>query len=283
VTAMLRRRGFSLLEVLMAVALFGAVVTTILSAQASLVRGNKTAANMSQAIEIGRCRMSELEEKQLRLGYPEIEEKDTSNYCCDDKEVTGFSCAWQVERVLLPQPAALGGDAGLGSLLGGGLGLEGGMPNVGSIASGVATSMAGPMGSVMVNPLGGAQLDFDAGLQNIGQGLTQQFAGAGGASGLLSLVFSLVYPSLKPLLETAIRRVTVEVKWKEGRSEQSFVLQQYITNPSRAGLLAGLAEAGLGGDGGATSTPNTGGATTGGAATGGAGGSLPGTPGGAQR
>ncbi len=76
--AMRKRRGFSLLEVLMAVALFGAVVTTILSAQAGLVAGNKSAANMSQAIEIGRCRMSELEEKQLKLGFPEIEEKDTS-------------------------------------------------------------------------------------------------------------------------------------------------------------------------------------------------------------
>jgi general secretion pathway protein I len=278
---MRRLRGFSLLEVLMAVALFGAVVTTILSAQASLVRSNKTAANMSQAIEIGRCKMSELEEKQLRLGFPEIEDKDTSNYCCDEKEVTGFSCNWQVERVLLPQPMALGGDAGLGSLLGGGLGLEGGAPNIGAIASGVATSMAAPMGSAMINPLGGASLDFDAGLANIGTSLTQQFAGAGGASGLLSLVFSLVYPSLKPLLETAIRRVTVEVKWKEGRNDQSFVLQQYITNPSRAGLLAGLAEGGVMGDGGATTTPNTGGSTPGASTGGGSPGSgvLPITPG----
>jgi general secretion pathway protein I len=261
------RRAFSLLEVLMAVALFGAVVTTILSAQAGLVAGNKTAANMSQAIEIGRCKMSELEEKQLKLGFPEIEEKDTSALCCDDKEVAGFTCAWQVERVLLPQPMALGGDAGLSSVLGGGLGLEGGAPNIGALASGVATSMSTaipPAGSVMSNPFGTAQLDFDAGLQNIGQSLTQSFGGAGGASGLLSLVFSLVYPSLKPLLELAIRRVTVEVKWKEGSLARNFLLQQYITNPSRAGLLAGLADAGIGGDGGAAPV-SSGGSTSPGA------------------
>jgi general secretion pathway protein I len=275
----MRRRGFSLLEVLMAVALFGAVVTTILSAQAGLVAGNKAAANMSQAIEVGRCKMSELEEKQLRLGFPEIEEKDQSSLCCDDKEVPGFTCAWQVERVLLPQPTTLGGDAGLSSLLGGGLGLDGGGA-IGTIASGVATSMAGPMGSVMVNPLGGAQLDFDgglqAGMQTIGQSLQGQFGGAG-ASGLLSLVFSLVYPSLKPLLETAIRRVTVEIKWKEGKLDRNFTLVQYITNPSRAGLMAGLADAGLG-EGGAP--VNTGGASTSGAATPGAGvPTAPGVPG----
>lgn len=250
-----RRRGFSLLEVMMAVALFGAVVTIILSAQAGLVASDRTATNMSQAIEIARCRMSEIEEKQLRLGYPEIEEKDQSTVCCNDREVTGFSCEWKVERVLLPQPMGLAGDGGLNNLFSSGLGLEGGLGGLGSIgttAQGLATSMPtamGPNGMPLVNPMGGAALDFDAGLQNIGQTLTQSFGGAG-MSGLLSLVFSLVYPSLKPMLEAGIRRVTVTVHWQEGPQARDMMLQQYITNPSRAGLLAGLAEAGIGGEGG---------------------------------
>jgi len=220
-----------------AVALFGAVVTTILSAQAGLVAGNLTAANMSQAVAIGRCRMSEVEEKQLKLGFPEIEEKDSSQVCCDDKEVPGFSCDWQVERVTLPQINALGGDGGAGSVLGGGLGLE-----AGAIGSGLPSSFGGAVGS-MLNPAGGAQLDFDAGLQNIGQSLQQSFGGAG-ASGLLSMVFGLVYPSLKPLLESAIRRITVVVHWREGLNVRDFSLTQYVTNPSRAGLLAGMLDAG---------------------------------------
>jgi general secretion pathway protein I len=253
---MRRLRGFSLLEVLMAVALFGAVVTTILSAQAGLVSGNRSAANMSQAIEVSRCRMTELEEKQLKLGYPEIEEKDSSKVCCDDKETPGFTCEWQVERVLLPQPTTLGGDAGLSSILGGGLGLD-----AGAIGSGLQSSLASPLGSVMNNPLGGATLDFDAGLANIGQSLQQSFGGAG-ASGLLTLVFGLVYPSLKPLLETAIRRVTVVVRWKEGKIDRDFTLVQYITNPSRAGLMSGMLDAGLGGEGGGLPT-NSGGGTPG--------------------
>jgi general secretion pathway protein I len=238
-----RRRGFSLLEVLMAVALFGAVVTIILSAQAGLVASDRTATNISQAIELGRCRMSEIEEKQLKLGFPEVEEKDQSPICCNEKENPGFSCEWKVERVLLPQPMALGGDGGLGSILGGGLGLglEGGVPGSGMLSTGV--------GNMAVNPMGGASLDFDAGLQNLGAGLQQSFGGAG-MSGLLSLVFSLVYPSLKPMLEAAIRRVTVIVHWHEGKEDRDFTLQQYITNPSRAGLLGALADAGAAGEGG---------------------------------
>jgi hypothetical protein len=65
------------------------------------------------------------------------------------------------------------------------------------------------------------------------------------------MVFSMVYPSLKPMLESAIRRVTVTVRWKEGLADRDFTLVQYITNPSRAGLLAGMLDAGAGGDGGA--------------------------------
>jgi len=245
----MRGRGFSLLEVLFAVTLFGAVVTFILSAQAGLIAGNKGAANMSQAMELARCRMTELEERQLRLGFPEIEEKDTNPVCCGDKEVPGLSCEWRVERVTLPEATTLGGDAGLTSLLDLG----------GSSGSGLSTSLPSSIGSVLVNPAGGTQLDFDGGLQNLGQTLQQNYGAGGGAGaqGLLSMVFSIVYPSLKPVLESAIRRVTVVVHWKEGPVQRDFTLTQYLTNPSRAGLLAGMLDAGAFGDGGVGPNPGT--------------------------
>jgi general secretion pathway protein I len=247
------RLGFSLLEVMFAVALFGAVVTFILSAQGGLVASNKRAATMSQAVEIARCRMSELEEKQLKLGYPEIEEKDTSTICCDDQEAEGFTCDWQVERVKLPEQTALGGDAGLSSLLGGGLGLDAG---IGSVANGLPTSLPSNIGNILLNPAGGAGLNLDAGIEGVGQSLQQSFGGAG-AQGLLSMVFSIVYPSLKPLLEAAIRRITVTVRWKEGSLDRDFTLTQYVTNPSRAGLLGSMAEAGAFDSGLAPNLPGT--------------------------
>src|ERR1700678_4089500 len=121
-------RAFSLLEVMFAVALFGAVVTFILSAEADLIAGNRTAANMSQAALLARCRMSELEEKQLKLGFPEIEEKDESTSCCDDKETPGFKCEWQVERGKLPEVQTLGGNDGGGAGPRGSVGLSGRPP-----------------------------------------------------------------------------------------------------------------------------------------------------------
>ena len=262
----MKRRGFSLLEVLFAVALFGAVVTFILSAEAGLVAGDRTATNMTQAIEVGRCRMSEIEEKQLRLGFPEVEEKDSSSLCCDDKEVPGYTCEWAVERVILPDAnpaAALAGDGGLNSILGGGLGLDAGVAAIGTAAS---TVLASPAGTMLVNPMGsaGLNLDIDAGLTGITQSLNQSMGGMG-AQGLLSMVFAIVYPALKPVLEAAIRRVTVTIRWKEGSLAREFVLQQFLTNPSRAGLLGDLADAGAFGDGGVPA----GGGTTGAGGTGG--------------
>src|SRR5260370_10007696 len=243
-------RGFSLLEVLFAVTLFVAVVTFTLSGQAGLIAGNKGAANMSQAMELGRCRMPELEEKQLRLGFPEIEEKDSNPICCGDKEVAGLSCEWRVERVTLPEVTTLGGDAGLTSLLNLG----------GSSGSGLPASLPGSIGSAIVHPGGRAQLDFDGGLQNLAQTLHGNYRAGGGASaqGLLSMVFSIVYPSLKPVLESAIRRVTVVVHSKEGPVERDFTLTQYLTNPSRAGLLACMLDAGAFGDGGGAPSPGIG-------------------------
>ena len=87
--------------------------------------------------------------------------------------------------------------------------------------------------------------------------LREPLGGGMGAQGLLSMVFSIVYPSLKPVLEAAIRRITVIVRWKEGPTDRDFTLVQYVTNPSRAGLISGMAAAGGLGDGGAL--PNLGG------------------------
>ena len=48
-------RGFSLLEVMVAIAILGLVLTVILSAQGGLAASNRSASNMGQATSLGRC------------------------------------------------------------------------------------------------------------------------------------------------------------------------------------------------------------------------------------
>src|SRR6516165_1506920 len=96
------RRAFSLLEVMVAIAILGLVLTVILSAQGGLAASNRSAANMGQAAFLGRCKMSEIEEKMLKMGYPELDALDTGVPCCEDEKSEIFSCDTRIEKVVMP-------------------------------------------------------------------------------------------------------------------------------------------------------------------------------------
>ncbi len=97
-------RAFSLLEVMVAVAILGLALTVILSAQGGLAASNKNAQNMGMATTLARCKMTEAEEDLLRLGYPEIDKDDRDISCCSAEEHEGFVCDLQVQKVELPNP-----------------------------------------------------------------------------------------------------------------------------------------------------------------------------------
>jgi general secretion pathway protein I len=242
-------RGFSLLEVMVAIAILGLTLTVILSAQGGLAASNRSSANMGQAVALGRCKMTEIEEKNLKLGFPEIDQVDQGVACCEDESTTAFTCDTRVEKVEMPSFTS-GNSLGDGGAL---------------IGPGAASGAA-------ANPVGtsGLSLDFDGGLQGMGSQLAGQFAGSGGAGaeGLLNMVMGIVYPAMKPMYEASIRRVTVTVKWKEGPNARELPLIQYVTNPQRGGFAANalLPDGGVmdfAPPSGATSPAGTGGAGTG--------------------
>jgi general secretion pathway protein I len=227
--------GFSLLEVMVAVAILGLTLTVILSAQGGLAASNKMAANMGLATTVGRCKMTEMEEKLLKLGYPAVEDLQSGVSCCNDRDDSIFTCDTRVEKVTLPNPPDNSlGDGGstlsLSSLASAAApGASGGAPSLGAISSG----------------LGGGGLDFDGGLQGLGAGVMQQMGMGGGGTaqgvqGLLQMVMGMVYPSLKLMFEASIRRLTVTVKWNEGPNPKELTFVQYVTNPQQAGFTAGM-------------------------------------------
>ena len=54
-----------------------------------------------------------------------------------------------------------------------------------------------------------------------------------GMGGLATMALSLVYPTLKPMLEASIRRITISVNWREGVVARDFTLVEYVTNPTQ--------------------------------------------------
>ncbi len=208
-------RGFTLLEVMVALAILGLALTAILSAQAGLYGANVQARNLTQATSAARCKMNELEVDLLGKGYPETDQNEDGP-CCAGDSPPGMTCKWSVERVTLPDPPknSLTGDGGIGGGAdGGGLGslgaLAGAAANPGALADGGISALT----STLATPTGPG--------------------GQTGVAGVAGLAMNIVYPQLKPLLESSIRRVTLDVVWNEGPVERKLRVVQFLTNPNK--------------------------------------------------
>jgi general secretion pathway protein I len=209
------RRGFTLLEVLVAIAILGLGLTMILSSQVGLFSGASRGEHFTIATNLARCKMSEVELKLLKDGYPVTDEKDEGSCCGDDGE-PGYTCAWKIERIELPEPSEM---------------LDGG-----SDSSDPSQSPFAALEKLGVMPGSDGKQGASSGpapsLQNIAETVGESSMGAG----LGPMVMGMVYPSLKPMLEASIRKLTVAVEWKEGSNKREFLVTQYVTDPQQGEL-----------------------------------------------
>lgn len=181
--------GFTLLEVMVAVAILALSLTAIFSSQVGAMRTAARSRHVNTATLLARCKMGELEEQFANEGLPAIDDKGRDE-CCEGAEMTGYRCEWSIDRVVLPGTTddAEGEDGEDG---------EGGLPGMGD-SEGPALAMG----------------DF--------------LGGGTDTSGLTEMAIGLAYPVLKPHIEEQVRRVTVEVFWAEGDTERSFDVVQYV-------------------------------------------------------
>jgi general secretion pathway protein I len=220
--------GFTLLEVMIAVAILGLGLTVILTAQTGLFSSSKRAATMSQAVGLARCKMGEIEEELLREGF-QLTGADEEGPCCEDEE-TQLRCKWSIIPVVLPD-----------------------LSQAGSADAGAGTESPGSS----LDALGEASDSLGSGdTAGAISGLSGEAASGGpsmGASALAPMAMGLIYPQLKGMLEASIRKVTVRVVWSEGPLERDVTVTQYITNPQQGGLLS-VDESMAGGAGGGSGT-----------------------------
>lgn len=220
----MQQRGFTLLEVMVAVAILGLGLTAILSAQAGAFSSSAHARNISVATSLARCKMGEIEEHLVRDGFQELEEAD-SGPCCEGDETPNLRCTWKIEKPQFPEPkyGEMNLDTGL---------------DLASPKSGGASGPAGGLGAIggLLGLPGGSEApaapsgDSAGGLGDIA-GALGGAAGADALSGMLQMVGTFVYPALKSIFETNTRKVTLTVTWTEGQKEFSFDVAQWVTNP----------------------------------------------------
>jgi general secretion pathway protein I len=211
--------GFSLLEVMVAIAILGLGLTAILSAQAGAFSAAQHARSLSVATGLARCKMLEVEEKLTREGFPELDEQD-SGPCCDDDDSEAMRCTWRIERPELPEPGL--GELNLDSELN--LGSQsGGSPSGGL---GALASLGGPTGSLA------SSVGSDGKVGDVAQGIAGSIAESGGIDGLIGMGMSLIYPDLKRFFEAGTRRVTVAVHWADGSIDRTLEVMQWFTRPA---------------------------------------------------
>lgn len=194
--------GFTLLEVMVAVAILGIGLTAILSAQFSAVRATTHAKNISQATGLLRCKMTEVELSLVQDGWPETDIEDAGP-CCEGDQAPNMSCTWIIERPVFPDPnfGELDLDTELDS------------SPLGSLA-GQSADVADPTN-----------------LSSVTSSLSEGLGAAGGVGGIASMFMPIIYPDLKALLEAGSRRITVELTWTEGSRTYRQNLVQWVTQP----------------------------------------------------
>ncbi len=221
-----QQRGFTLLEVLVAIAILGLGLTVVSSAQTGVFWSFSKATKLSQAPGLSRCKMAEVELKLLQDGYPLMDE-DEEGDCCEDVDIPGYRCSWKVQRVILPELPL--GNAGA----------DAGAP--GDQAPGDELGDVSPDPMANMGPLGAlATMGQAVGLgEKPGMSSFADAMSGSGGGGLASMFMGFAYPDLKVMLEASIRKVIVTVHF-EGRGVRSRIDGDSIRHESPTGRIRSL-------------------------------------------
>lgn len=194
-----RTSGFTLLEVMVAIAILALALSAIFSSEAGAIKIATRSRKMGVATLLARCKMGEIEEQIAKDGLPAVFASG-SDKCCEGSAIDGYTCDWEIDPIVLPDDMFPTGD-------------EKGVPGK---AGSDMPSKAGPSEPAK-DPLS-ALADVDA---------TDALSG-GDVGGFASMAMSYAYPVLKPAFEGQIRRATVTVRWQEGSAKHDFDVTQYV-------------------------------------------------------
>jgi general secretion pathway protein I len=242
-----RRQGFTLLEVVVAMAILGVALIAIFDLNAGAVASHSYVKRLTIATELARSKMTDLEQELYDKGF-ELDDVERKG----DFAPEGWSGFTWKANILAPQTAGIGPDkllealfgipagdgGGVASLFGGALGgTDGGLGGLASLASAYSGSSSSPLPPGATGP---------GGLQALGP-----FA-------------NLAQTQVTQLLDQirkGVREVRLTVSWKEGTRTESIDVVTHVVSLLQGSDRNGTPGAALGG----TTAPPAG--TAGAAAT----------------
>jgi general secretion pathway protein I len=225
---MRRRGGFTLLEVMIALGILAGALVVLLRISTQDVRAAYHAKLLTIGTQLARSKMADIEADLYK-----------NLFSCDEQSAGDFTdegqpkFAWEAtcEKVVLPT------------------------------SDSVTTSMGGQQNAA--NPSAPTQKPEDANqeaLMNLAGGSTSGALGAG--------MVQMYFPLISPILENAIRKVTLTIKWKAGGEADSMTIICFFTDTkaidlampgaAAAAAASGTTPATTGGPSGTgTGTPST--------------------------
>jgi general secretion pathway protein I len=214
-----QRRGFTLIEVMVAVAILAMSLTAIFSSEAGAAKVAHRSRKMGLAALAARCKMNEIEEQIASEGLPALFDSG-SDACCEEAPTEGVTCDWEIELVTLPDtmfaPEEPEPESPSGSDK--------------SDDPGDKTSDKPP-----TDPSDKTQKGASDPMMALRDVDPEEALAGGGLGGMAAMALGYAYPVLKPAFEAQIRRATVTVHWREGSRDHSFDVTQYVVAERPAG------------------------------------------------
>ena len=200
-------RGFTLLEVMVALTILGMSLLWLLKGQADSLARNVGARMRLQAIHLANYKILETEQLLRKEGFGTFEGETCGDFESDHLEgVENFRYCVSIEKIELPDLSMFTQQ------LAGALG---------------ASDTAG-------TPEAPADLQLPPFFQDI---LSQLIPGGGsdmlsGLSGMMGNILTMAISTIQNVLEQAVRRVRVTVFWNLGKRQKSYELLAFFTDPT---------------------------------------------------
>jgi general secretion pathway protein I len=220
-----KQRGFTLMEVMVALALLGLGLVVLIKSAANNINAAEQSHMMGIATDLARGKMYDIEEILLKDGFTDTDQSQTDAKPFEEEGWPNIYYSYKVEQVEMPDFDALTamaqGRAGSGSAAA-----------IGSLGSGEGSAFGSDALSGFENSALGGMLGMFGGAKG-------GVSGAEGA-GLIQSQYSM----FQDILKVSVRKVTLTVTWKVLGNDNSMKVVCYFTDPAAMdkvlhGLLSG--------------------------------------------
>jgi general secretion pathway protein I len=205
----MNRRGFTLLEVMISLAILAVALVAISNLNGGAVAMHAYSRRATEATLLLRGKMLDLEDELQKTGFSDFNDEKHGDF--SDENTPGYS--WSAEIL---KPDVQLDPSQLLNLLG--MGGPGGGKGTGSSAAGGAGAGLAGAASMLASAMGGAQ----GALQGLQGGAASMLAGPLG--GLLSSQATTFIETLKK----SVREIRLSVSWQDGKQKQEVTASQIV-------------------------------------------------------